>query len=812
MLFPMVHLEGNRIYNDRREAWAIYRLEPWHYDHLSVDERLHRLGVLSRLFWQFEEFEGQVLLVPHRHGVVEHLQALKESCSDGPLQHLAVAYCDGASDYLRGALGADSVDMEPYLLLKLDRQSEPTHWRDWLSTVWQEPRRLIEDLAGVRTPAPITHEAADQQQKEQLLFQRLNQIVRAERPAAGEVAWLIRRGFFRGIETLDPAIRLSKPPPSERLSNLAEGDMDLRNPRQITITQAISGGTSTSYQSFCVVSELPDEFTFPGSEWLFGLQDLTFPVEVCIRWTCENYRDALATVRKKQLEINDQDRHMRTSGENIPLSLLDSQDQAILLENDLKTRKFPLLHTSIILGVSASTSSQLGERMKQLRDSLMASQIRTEVPAGDQLACFMDCLPGSTKNLTDYTFPLPPETLAGSMFLATRALGDRSGPYIGRTGVHQKPVYLDPSLPPRINLSASMSFIGAPGGGKSFAANLLTYLAVISSGARALILDPKGERSLWLQSLPELAGHLNVVTLSPSTEDTGKLDPFIIGRGLGETGMREMSNLAISLLSFLTGARPGDQRFLCIVQAVEAIQRRPAPSLSAIFEIMSDMGRDNREAAELASYLKAVSNLAYANLLFGKGDEESINANQPVNILQLQNITMPSPAKMITDYTLEEHLSVTLMHAVTAFAMQFTRKDRGVFKIVLLDEAWSILGSSQGKSLVGQLLRTGRAMNNAVYLVTQNCSDLLDETIKNNLGVKFVFRSKDRDEIGRVLEFMNLEPNEENEMTVRSLDNGTALMQDLDGRVGVVRIDPVYQHLLDAFNTNPESIRQKRSL
>ncbi|HYF95152.1 MAG TPA: ATP-binding protein [Symbiobacteriaceae bacterium] len=802
MQFPILHLCGNLVYNERREIWAAYRLEPWHYDHLSQDERISRLGRLSRLFWHFEENDGQLLVIPRRHGVREHMDRLAAATPAGPLREAGVRYCQGASDYIQSLLGPDSVSLAYYLLLRLPGGHSTRDWKSWGKSLWLEPKRAVEELAGLRTPAPLPYEHEEHREREETLFHRLSQMLRLERCSETDLAFLLRRAFFRGISVSDEELVPVALP--RQVRQLAEGEMDLRSPRQIAVTQAVGQREVTGFHAWCVVSEVPDELTFPGSEWLFTLQDLPFPVEICLRWSSMNYQDALASVRRKQMEITDQDRHTRTAGESIPLSLLDAQDQATLLEHDLKHRKFPLLQTTVMLCVSARQPEKLWERLKQVRDHLTTLQIRTEVPAGDQLPCFCDALPGACRTLADYRHYLPPETLAGSMFLATRELGDQSGPYIGRTGILSRPVYLAPDLAPKLNRSASMAFIGAPGGGKSFTANLLTYVAVMAAGARALILDPKGERTDWLQHLPELEGHLNVVTLSPRTEDTGKLDPFVIGQGLGDAGVREMGNLAISLLSFLTGARPGDAKFLCLVQAIEAVTAAPHPCMTAVVDRLIDLGRERPEAAELASYLKAVSSLAYANLLFGNGQESSIGVDRAFNILQMQNINMPAPAKTISDYTLEEHLSVTLMHAVTAFATQFTRRERDVFKIVLLDEAWSILGSSQGKALVGHLLRAGRAMNNAVYLVTQNCSDLLDETIKNNLGVKFVFRSQDRDEIAKVLEFLDLEANDENDMTVRTLQSGAALMQDLDGRVGVVQIDPIYAHLLDAFNTRPD--------
>ena len=61
---------------------------------------------------------------------------------------------------------------------------------------------------------------------------------------------------------------------------------------------------------------------------------------------------------------------------------------------------------------------------------------------------------------------------------------------------------------------------------------------------------------------------------------------------------------------------------------------------------------------------------------------------------------------------------------------------------------------AQGKTLSNKLVRAGRAMNAGVYFVTQNSDDLLDERLKNNIGLKFAFRSTDIHEIKKTLEFL----------------------------------------------------------
>ena len=75
-----------------------------------------------------------------------------------------------------------------------------------------------------------------------------------------------------------------------------------------------------------------------------------------------------------------------------------------------------------------------------------------------------------------------------------------------------------------------------------------------------------------------------------------------------------------------------------------------------------------------------------------------------------------------------------------------------VFKIVDLDEAWAFLNVAQGETLSNKLVRAGRAMQAGVYFVTQSAYDVSKESLKNNIGLKFAFRSTDINEIKQTLE------------------------------------------------------------
>src|SRR5699024_11871974 len=140
----------------------------------------------------------------------------------------------------------------------------------------------------------------------------------------------------------------------------------------------------------------------------------------------------------------------------------------------------------------------------------------------------------------------------------------------------------------------------------------------------------------------------------------------------------------------------------------------------------------------------------------------------------------------------------------STFALDFIDSDLSIFNIDDLDEAWSFLQVAKGKTFSNKLVHAGRATNAGVYFVTQNAYDLTDEKLKNNIGVKFAFRSRDITEIKKTLQFFGVDSEDEsNQRRLRELENGQCLIQDLYGRVGIIQVHPVFEDLFHAFDTQP---------
>ena len=342
------------------------------------------------------------------------------------------------------------------------------------------------------------------------------------------------------------------------------------------------------------------------------------------------------------------------------------------------------------------------------------------------------------------------------------------------------------------------AFVGSLGGGKSFCNNLLVYYSVLFGG-QAVILDPKSERGNWKETLPEIAHEINIVNLTSDKDNAGLLDPFVIMKNV-----KDAESLAIDILTFLTGISSRDgEKFPVLRKAVRSVTQSDSRGL---LHVIDELRREDTPISRnIADHIDSFTDYDFAHLLFSDGTvENAISLDNQLNIIQVADLVLPDKDTTFEEYTTIELLSVSMLIVISTFALDFIHSDRSIFKIVDLDEAWAFLNVAQGETLSNKLVRAGRAMQAGVYFVTQSSGDVSKESLKNNIGLKFAFRSTDINEIKQTLEFFGIDKDDENnQKRLRDLENGQCLLQDLYGRVGVVQIHPVFEELLHAFDTRP---------
>ena len=558
-----------------------------------------------------------------------------------------------------------------------------------------------------------------------------------------------------------------------------------------------------SYVTYFTVNAIVGELDFPSSEiFYFQQQQFTFPIDTSMNVEIVGNKKALTTVRNKKKELKDLDNHAYQAGSETS-NVVDALDSVDELETDLDQSKESMYKLSYVIRVSAPDLDELKRRADEVKDFYDDLNVKLVRPAGDMLGLHGEFLPASKRYINDYVQYVKSDFLASLGFGATQMLGENEGIYIGYSVDTGRNVYLQPALASQgikgtVTNALASAFVGSLGGGKSFCNNLIVYYAVLFGG-QAVILDPKSERGNWKATLPEIADEINIVNLTSDERNKGLLDPFVIMRN-----EKDAESLAIDTLTFLTGISSRDgEKFPVLRKAVRSVTQSETKGLLLVIDELRK--EDTPISRNIADHIESFTDYDFAHLLFSDGNvEHAISLEKQLNIIQVADLVLPDKDTTFEEYTTIELLSVAMLIVISTFALDFIHSDRSIFKIVDLDEAWAFLNVAQGETLSNKLVRAGRAMNAGVYFVTQASGDVAKESLKNNIGLKFAFRSTDIAEIKQTLEFFGIDKEDENnQKRLRDLENGQCLLQDLYGRVGVVQIHPVFEELLTAFDTRP---------
>jgi DNA helicase HerA-like ATPase len=146
-------------------------------------------------------------------------------------------------------------------------------------------------------------------------------------------------------------------------------------------------------------------------------------------------------------------------------------------------------------------------------------------------------------------------------------------------------------------------------------------------------------------------------------------------------------------------------------------------------------------------------------------------------------------------------VSVATLALVAALALKLISGDRSRHKLVVLDEAWALFASSQGRALLNRLVRLGRAFNATILLVSQRVEDLGE--LSQLVGVSLLFGQDSARAAAAGIEAIGLDPQEGGlAQRLTEYRRGRCLIRDLDGRVGEVQVDPL-PSLLAALDTSP---------
>ena len=808
-MFPIKYIDNNLVWNKDNEVFAYYELIPYNYSFLSAEEKFIVHDSFRQLIAQSREGKIHALQIATESSI-RSMQEQSKRLVTGKLREVALEKIDEQTEALVSMIGDNQVDYRFFLGFKLMVTEEQLNLKNLKKSAWLTFKEFLHEVNHtlMNDFVSMPNDEINRYMKmEKLLENKISRRFKVRRLEIHDFGYLMEHLYGRdGIAYEDYEYQLPKK--NYKKETLIKY-YDLIRPTRCVIEESqrylrLEHEDKESYVSYFTVNAIVGELDFPSSEiFYFQQQQFTFPVDTSMNVEIVENRKALTTVRNKKKELKDLDNHAYQAGSETSSNVVDALDSVDELETDLDQSKESMYKLSYVIRVSAPDLDELKRRCDEVKDFYDDLNVKLVRPAGDMLGLHSEFLPASKRYINDYVQYVKSDFLAGLGFGATQQLGETTGIYMGYSVDTGRNVYLQPSLASQgvkgtVTNALASAFVGSLGGGKSFCNNLLVYYAVLFGG-QALLLDPKSERGNWKETLPEIAHEINIVNLTSDKDNAGLLDPFVIMKNV-----KDAESLAIDILTFLTGISSRDgEKFPVLRKAVRSVTQSDSRGL---LHVIDELRREDTPISRnIADHIDSFTDYDFAHLLFSDGTvENAISLDNQLNIIQVADLVLPDKDTTFEEYTTIELLSVSMLIVISTFALDFIHSDRSIFKIVDLDEAWAFLNVAQGETLSNKLVRAGRAMQAGVYFVTQSSGDVAKESLKNNIGLKFAFRSTDINEIKQTLEFFGIDKDDENnQKRLRDLENGQCLLQDLYGRVGVVQIHPVFEELLHAFDTRP---------
>ena len=808
-MYPIKYIDNNLVWNTDNEVFAYYELIPYNYSFLSAKQKFIVHDNFRQLIAQSREGKIHALQIATESSI-RSIQEQSKKLVTGKLKEVAYQKIDEQTEALVSMIGDNQVDYRFFLGFKLVVTDEPLNLKSMKKSAWLTFKEFLHEVNHtlMNDFVSMPNDEINRYMKmEKLLENKISRRFKVRRLDRNDFGYLIEHLYgVNGITYEDYEYQLPK---RKLKKETLLKYYDLIRPTRCLIEESqryirLEHEDMESYVSYFTINSIVGELDFPSSEiFYFQQQQFTFPVDTSMNVEIVGNKKALTTVRNKKKELKDLDNHAYNAGSETTSNVVDALDSVDELEADLDQSKESMYKLSYVIRVSAPDLDELKRRCDEVKDFYDDLNVKLVRPAGDMLGLHSEFLPASKRYINDYVQYVKSDFLAGLGFGATQQLGETMGIYMGYSVDTGRNVYLQPSLASQgvkgtVTNALASAFVGSLGGGKSFCNNLLVYYSVLFGG-QAVILDPKSERGNWKETLPEIAHEINIVNLTSDKDNAGLLDPFVIMKNV-----KDAESLAIDILTFLTGISSRDgEKFPVLRKAVRSVTQSDSRGL---LHVIDELRREDTPISRnIADHIDSFTDYDFAHLLFSDGTvENAISLDNQLNIIQVADLVLPDKDTTFEEYTTIELLSVSMLIVISTFALDFIHSDRSIFKIVDLDEAWAFLNVAQGETLSNKLVRAGRAMQAGVYFVTQSSGDVSKESLKNNIGLKFAFRSTDINEIKQTLEFFGIDKDDENnQKRLRDLENGQCLLQDLYGRVGVVQIHPVFEELLHAFDTRP---------
>ena len=390
-------------------------------------------------------------------------------------------------------------------------------------------------------------------------------------------------------------------------------------------------------------------------------------------------------------------------------------EDAERLRDALQRGEERVFSVSLYILLRAASQRLLDDITRRVETTLDGMLAHSRVAILEQERGFRACLPTARDELLTYR-NLDTSSLATMFPFTSSSLSMERGVLYGVASRSQSPVIVDPFDASLEN--ANLAVFAMAGAGKSYFVKLMA-LRNLMAGVDFLVVDPENEYGAvcgaadgqFVRLASTSTHHLNPFDLPPVeasqaegadplaeqvTAVVGLLDVMLSERG---------SNLSPYERSVLDGAAY-DAYTAAGITTDPATHSKPPPLLADLHAALEPL--DNDVAAGLAARLRRYVRGSLAGGLFAGPTNVALDRR-----LVVFNIQM-----------LEDELRPVAMHLIANFVWNRVRRERRP-RLLVIDEAWSLLRYAEGGEFVSGMARRARKYYLGLVTITQDVADFL---------------------------------------------------------------------------------------
>lgn len=561
---------------------------------------------------------------------------------------------------------------------------------------------------------------------------------------------------------------------------LTSPSMIIQHPKDIQITKYHQVITAINYP------RLVD----PG--WLTKLIELNLDFDLSIHITPYSVD---STVKLLENEIKKQKTDLyalESSGKLIPQALIQQHQDTMSLLSLVQEGTEKMFDMSLCIDSKAFTKEDLEKNTKEIMSTMNSILIIPKIPALRMISGLKTSLPLAedelkiTRNITSSA------AAACFPFAVTSLEQHASGILIGFNTINSIPIIIDPYAFSNPNILV----LGTSGGGKSFAVKLL-MMRQLMEGLEINVIDPQGEYTSLVETFD---GH--VIRIAP--DSTSVINPFdLLDQALDEKKLSLLAFFRV-LLGELT-----PQQGAILDEAMEHVYEdkgisndpkswsNKPPTIEDMYNEILPLTRSGKEviykpAMEIVNRLKS----------YVFGPMRFLNQHTKINL----------NARMIS-FDIKDAPEVgkpTLMYLILEYVYTQMKKSKDR-KMLVIDEAWTVLSAGEEAEYVLKIVKTCRKFNLSLCILTQDVEDVLSSragrAVLTNTATKLLLK-QDVSVIDQIVEQFSLNKAERQFLGIATM--GRALLIAENTRIPIYIQASPDEYML--ITTKPDDIIQKSQM